>query len=47
MRYVGEMGRMEGSMTGSVSVIEDEKEIGVVDIVEVIEGIEDMRMRSG
>ena len=38
---------MEGLMMGRVSVIEDGKKIEVVNIVEVIKGIEDVRTKSG
>ena len=44
---IGEMGWMEGSIMGRVSLIEEGEEIDVVDIVEVIEGIEDVRTKSG
>ena len=44
--HIDEMGRVEGSMMGRVSVIEDGEEIDVVDIVEVIKGIEEVRMKS-
>ena len=47
VEYIGEMSWVEGSMMGRVLVIEDGKEIDVVDIVEVIKGIEDVRTKSG
>ena len=47
VEYIGEMSWVEGSMMGRVLVIEDGKEIDVVDIVEVIKGIEEVGMKSG
>ena len=47
MGCMSETGQVEGSMMGRVSVMEDGEEIEVVDIVEVIEGIDEMRMKSG
>ena len=47
MGCIGEMGWVEGLMMGKVSVIEDREEIEVVVIVMVIEGIEDVGMKSG
>ena len=43
---MGEMDQV-GLMMGRVLVIEEGEEIDVVDIVVVIEGIEDMGMKSG
>ena len=45
--YIGETGRVEGLTMGRVSVIEDGEEIEVVNIVEMIEGIDEVRMKSG
>ena len=47
MGYINKTGQMEGLMMGRVSVIEDGKKIEVVNIVEVIKGIEDVRTKSG
>ena len=47
MGYIGETGRMEGLMMGRVLVKEDGEEIDVVNIVEVIEGIEEVGMKYG
>ena len=45
--YVGKTGQVEGLMIGRVLVIEDGEEIEMVDIVEVIKGIEDVKTKSG
>ena len=45
--YIGEAGRVEDLTMGRVSVREDGDEMEVVDIVEVIEGIEEVGMKSG
>ena len=45
--YIGETGWMEDLMMGRVLVKEDGEEIDVVNIVEVIEGIEEVGMKSG
>ena len=47
MGYIGETGWMEDLMMGRVLVKEDGEEIDVVNIVEVIEGIEEVGMKSG
>ena len=47
VKYISETGWVEGSIMGRVLVIEEGEEIDVVDIVEVIKGIEDVRMKSG
>ena len=47
MGCMGETDQVEGSMMGRVLVIENGEEIEVVDIVEVIKGIDDVRMKSG
>ena len=47
MGCMGETDQVEGSMMGRVLVIENGKAIEVVDIVEVIKGIDDVRMKSG
>ena len=44
---MGETGWMEGLIMGRVSVVEEEEEIDVVDIVVVIEEIEGVGMKSG
>ena len=47
VRSTGEAGWMEGSTMGRVLVREDEDEMEVVDIVEMIEGIEEVEIKSG
>ena len=47
MRYIGKTGQVDGSTMERVLVIEDGEEIDVVDMVEVIEGIEEVGMKSG
>ena len=47
MECISEMGQVEGSIMGRVSVIEEREEMDVVDMVEVIKGIEGMGMKSG
>ena len=47
MGCIGERGWVEDLMMGRVSVVEDREEIEVVDIVEVIKRIEDVRMKFG
>ena len=44
---MGVAGRMDDSMMGSVSVREDGDEIEVVDIVEVMDGMEGVGIKSG
>ena len=44
---MGEVGWVEDSMMGRVLVKEDGDEIEVVDIVEVMDGIEGVGMKSG
>ena len=44
---MGVMGRVDDSMTGRVLVREDGDEIEVVDIVEVIDGMEGVGIKSG
>ena len=44
---MGVAGQMDDSMMGSVSVREDGDEIEVVDIVEVMDGMEGVGIKSG
>ena len=44
---MGEAGRVENLMMGSVLVREDRDEIEVVDIVEVMDGMEGVGIKSG
>ena len=44
---MGVVGRVDDSMTGRVLVREDGDEIEVVDIVEVIDGMEGVGIKSG
>ena len=44
---IGVVGRVDDSMRGRVLVREDGDEIEVVDIVEVIEGMEEVGIKSG
>ena len=44
---IGVAGRVDDSMRGRVLVREDGDEIEVVDIVEVIEGMEEVGIKSG
>ena len=47
MGSIGEVGQVEDLMMGRVSVREDRDEIEVVDIVEVMNGIEEVGMKLG
>ena len=47
MGSISEVDRVEGSMMGRISVRENRDEMEVVDIVEVINGIEGVGMKSG
>ena len=44
---MGVAGRVDDSMTGRVLVSEDGDEMEVVDIVEVIDGMEGVEIKSG
>ena len=47
IELMGVAGRMDDSMMGSVLVREDGDEIEVVDIVEVMDGMEGVGIKSG
>ena len=44
---MGETGQVEGSMMGRILVMNEGEEIEVDDIAMIIEGIEDVEMKSG
>ena len=47
MESIGKVGQVEGPMMGRALVREDGDEMEVVDIVEVIDEIEEVGMKSG